>query len=202
MNHLTSDTLNLYLDGQLDPTERAAADAHLAICAACGSELAALRELFSALEGLPSEPLPIDLSARVVERIAPAPRLLPAEGRSIDRPIAVGLAAQIALAALLAAWLGPTIVATVSARLAALRGLAPPDPAAPLIWLNGWLASFGAGLSGLAHTSDVLSAGLLTGVTPMQWVIVLAGVGVVWFFGNRLLLAGSREPHNTHQEAA
>ncbi|MDP9364981.1 MAG: zf-HC2 domain-containing protein, partial [Chloroflexota bacterium] len=43
VQHLDLDALNAYLDGRLDPAERAAAAAHLAECAACRGELTELR---------------------------------------------------------------------------------------------------------------------------------------------------------------
>ena len=73
MNHLTAEALNMFLDDALDPHERVAAAAHLAVCSACQGELAALHQLFAAIEELPPDRLPVDLAVQVLERIARAP---------------------------------------------------------------------------------------------------------------------------------
>jgi len=53
VQNLDLDVLNAFLDGRLDPTERAAAADHLAGCAACRGELAELRATVALLRGLP-----------------------------------------------------------------------------------------------------------------------------------------------------
>jgi hypothetical protein len=108
------------------------------------------------------------------------------------------LVVQIALAAALAVGFAPQFVGAASAGLAALRLPAPPDPTSALVWLNGWLAAAGAALAGLARAGDVVSVGPFGAFSAAQWVMLLAGVGVVWFFGNRFLLAGSPERRGNH----
>jgi anti-sigma factor RsiW len=69
MTHLSEETLNEYLDNALTPSAQAAADAHLADCAACMDELEALRSLFTEIESLPEAPIEHDLSSAVVARL-------------------------------------------------------------------------------------------------------------------------------------
>jgi hypothetical protein len=71
-----------------------------------------------------------------------------------------------------------------------------------LIALNGWVTAAGVALLGLARAGDAVNVGPFGGFTTAQWIIILVGVGLVWFFGNRFLLAGSLERRNNHQEAA
>jgi anti-sigma factor RsiW len=216
MNHLSNETLNLYLDNTLDSRQRAAADAHLAVCEACQAELSALRRLFATIEALPLDLLPADLTARVLEQIAYVPepqnrrtenrnyRLRTTDHEQNPQPalVVAALAVQVALAVALAIWLAPQLVEVASASLSTLRLSAPFGLASVLTALNGWVAAASAALSGLARAGDMVSLGLLGGVTTAQWSIILVGVGVVWFFGNRFLLAGSLERRSNHQEAA
>jgi len=203
MSHLTTETLNQYLDEALDAPARAAAESHLAACEVCQAELDALRELFAALATLTPEPLPIDLAAPVLQRITPAmapmrPRAWPA-----GHPYAVALlAAQVVLAGLLAAWFGPALASAAAVELAALPRLALPDPSALLAWLDGCLSTLSAMLPRLALAEDALRAGPLAGLSAAQWAIGLAALGLLWLLGNRLILAGSSEPQNTQREAA
>jgi predicted anti-sigma-YlaC factor YlaD len=79
MSHLSEETLNEYLDNALAPSAHAAADAHLAACAACMAELKTLRSLFAAIESLPEAALERDISAAVVARLgqrAGVPRVI------------------------------------------------------------------------------------------------------------------------------
>ena len=50
--------LSAYLDGELAPADAAALERHLAECAECRDELAALREVRTLLRALPQPPLP------------------------------------------------------------------------------------------------------------------------------------------------
>ena len=238
MNHLTAEALNMYLDDALDPRERTAAAAHLAICSACQGELAALRQLFSAIQELPPDPLPVDLAAQVLGRIAsdPGPRTIQRVsdrelgqatgakqqgakanklrttdyrqqttdyGRNTEPAFAiVVLIVQIALTVVLAVWLIPQLAGVASAMLGGLRLPAPSDLMSALVALNGQLAATSTSLFELARISGALSASPLGTFSGAQWVMLLAGVGIVWFFSNRFLLAGSPERRGNHQEAA
>ncbi|NJN17664.1 MAG: hypothetical protein HC822_16010 [Oscillochloris sp.] len=71
MTHLSSERLERYLDADLPPQEHEMIAAHLSGCAACRSELAALKVLFADLAALPDDPPPIDLQPLVLARLAP-----------------------------------------------------------------------------------------------------------------------------------
>jgi anti-sigma factor RsiW len=70
--HLSEETLDSYLDGELDANEHSRIEAHLETCAACCAELEALQELFAALKELEISPVPApDLVPSVLARIRP-----------------------------------------------------------------------------------------------------------------------------------
>ena len=199
MNHLTIETLDLFLDQALDAPARAAAEAHLATCEVCQAELNTLRDLFATLAALPPEPLPVDLTEPVLQRIARAPAPVQRQARSAVPPYAVAaLAAQVVLAGLLLAWPGSALMRLATTALAALPQLRPPDPSALFSWLDRWPSTLGAIVPRLAPAEDTLLASL----SPAQWAVVLVVVGLIWLLGNRWIIAGSLEPHNTKQEAA
>lgn len=56
--HWSEETLNAYLDGELDAGEHSRVEAHLVTCEACCVELEALRELFIALGTVTDVPAP------------------------------------------------------------------------------------------------------------------------------------------------
>ncbi|MGC8782707.1 MAG: anti-sigma factor family protein, partial [Anaerolineae bacterium] len=102
-NHLHSEELSAYLDGQVRPAERRRIEAHLAGCAACRRELASLRQTVALVRALPRVPVPraFTLSQAQVGL-----------GRPTGRPawlggVAAGLAtvATIALLVIAGAWL-------------------------------------------------------------------------------------------------
>jgi predicted anti-sigma-YlaC factor YlaD len=70
MSHLTEEQLNLYLDNELPPGERAVVEAHLAGCEACRIELVSMQTLFTALDTLQLENLAADLAPLVLDDIA------------------------------------------------------------------------------------------------------------------------------------
>jgi anti-sigma factor RsiW len=70
MSHLTEEQLNLYLDNELSPGERATVEAHLAGCETCRIELVSMQTLFTALDTLQLETLAADLAPLVLDDIA------------------------------------------------------------------------------------------------------------------------------------
>jgi anti-sigma factor RsiW len=73
--HVSEQALNMYLDGELAADEYSQVKAHLVTCKTCSAELQMLRELFVALEGLETNPVPAsDLAPSVMARIRPRPR--------------------------------------------------------------------------------------------------------------------------------
>ena len=56
-----------YLDDALDPSERARVDAHLTDCDGCTTYLDQVRATVAATRGLPAEPVPPALLARLLD---------------------------------------------------------------------------------------------------------------------------------------
>ncbi|MGN6810858.1 MAG: zf-HC2 domain-containing protein [Thermomicrobiales bacterium] len=147
--HPTPESLDRYLDCAIAPVEESALEAHIAGCATCRAELAALREVWAELAALPPERLPVDLTPAVLARLeSPLLRW---------QAVALGatLAAQVVVAVLLAGWLARWLPAWAgiahwlpsTATLVALappRGPLPADSlllgalaSAAVIWLIG-----------------------------------------------------------------
>ena len=180
MNHLGEEFLDRYLDHDLAPEERALADRHLAGCAVCRADLAALEGLYGALDALPAEPLPIDLTPRVLDRIT---------ARSQRRRrwlVEALLVAQLALTLALAAWLVPL--------------LGPRLPAVP------WPALDFAVLSParlVAPLSDLLPSGdSAVSAAPLPLALVAVATLALWLAGNRLALAGVALPGRRRERGA
>ena len=142
--HLDLDALNAVLDGALDPVDRAAAEAHLAGCAACAADLAELRATVGLLRRLPQYRPRRDFTLGPEHAIRPrsvdetdSPRFLPSPPAMRVATLAV---AALLLLAVVGEWTfgrpsEPT--ASVSQQApAAAPVLAPttlPAPAAPAV---------------------------------------------------------------------
>lgn len=165
MNHLDRDTLNLYLDAQLSDSERAAVEQHLADCNACRAEMSAARELFTALAQWQDKPLPRDLTASVMARVAEE-----RSGARTTRRLALVLGAQALVAFGVALWL-------------ALPRLGYLGELVPQMELGTWLA--------VGRT--LLQVGLpIPYVPPTQVAAVLLVLVLLWLVSNHLLL-GKRD---------
>jgi anti-sigma factor RsiW len=89
MNHL-GDLLSAHLDGELDPAERRRADAHLAGCEPCRTELAGVDAARGSVRALPVLDAPSGLtSARSRRRWIPSPAW--ATALAVALALAVGL---------------------------------------------------------------------------------------------------------------
>lgn len=113
MNHARARGLLAdYLEGDLDLSERAELDRHLAECPSCNEEVRSLRGLVGLLRGLPDPGPQVDLADAVMQRIAagegrPLLRLDRATLRHGMLPRLVGtLAAGVAGLALVTSFLG------------------------------------------------------------------------------------------------
>jgi hypothetical protein len=94
MTHHPTDLLPLYLAGEVDETERLQIAAHLAACTACSRMLERVRVTSSRLEQLQVDPLPPDLTRRIVEasrRRRPLP-VSPLWLASLAAAVVVGIA--------------------------------------------------------------------------------------------------------------
>jgi hypothetical protein len=82
MNDQWTDRLSEYLDGELEPAERAALEQHLASCGACAATLDDLREVVARAGALPSPPPAADLWPGIEPRLDPVtPIVTPAAAR-------------------------------------------------------------------------------------------------------------------------
>lgn len=158
MNHLDETTLNLYLDDALDANARAQADTHLAACDICQRELKSLRALTATFEAWRAEPIPRDVSAPVVARIATR-----SAWRARTSVAVLGVQTLIAAAVLL--WVLPTFLRSVNL------------PSYPLPVLD---------VSRLGALNDVFALPLPP-IALWVWILVICGGALVWFFINRLL---------------
>lgn len=78
-----TDRLSEYLDGELTPAQRAAADRHLATCADCARVLADLRAVVSSTALLPETPPQRDLWPEIRARLRPRSELAADRARVI-----------------------------------------------------------------------------------------------------------------------
>ncbi len=110
MTHHPTDLLPLYLAGEVDETERLQIAAHLAACTACSRMLERVRVTASRLEQLQADPLPPDLTRRIVDAsrrrrpLAVSPLWL----ASIAAAVVVGIALGSMWSALLSTSSTPT----------------------------------------------------------------------------------------------
>jgi predicted anti-sigma-YlaC factor YlaD len=123
MNDQWTNRLSEYLDGELDSTEQAALEAHLATCGQCYATLADLREVVARAKSLEDREPAKDLWAGIRAGITPARNAAPdrqtvrPSGRRFSFSVPQLLAASIALVLLSggSAWLalrqGPTSTA-------------------------------------------------------------------------------------------
>ena len=101
MNDQWMNRLSEYVDGELDSTERAALEAHLATCGHCYATLGELRQVVARAKSLADTPPAKDLWLGIRAGIAPAPVAVDRRDRLVRRrfSLTVGqlLAASIAL---------------------------------------------------------------------------------------------------------
>lgn len=69
MKHLTSDQLQEYVDGFIDPRHRNEIDLHLHTCDECGGKMKSLRLFGSSLKNIPLERVNPNFTLRVMERL-------------------------------------------------------------------------------------------------------------------------------------
>lgn len=126
--HLDPDLLSAYLDEEVSPAERARVESHLAACASCQQELAALRKTVALLRQLPPVPLPRTFYL-TEEMVEPAPR-----GRLIPWPSwlpALTTMAALLLCALLVRGTIPAPVPSAGTSEIAVAPAAEAEMAAP-----------------------------------------------------------------------
>ena len=160
MNHLSFEILNALLDQQLTADARDDAQTHLAACAECRAELAALERVAAALAAVTPEPLPADLAPRVLTQIESTPRAWWADALIV---------AETAAAIALAVWLSET--------LAPLFDLLPDFSSSPLTFQQIVIDALNA-----------INIEPLQGIAPTEWLILGAAAVAAWLITNRLLI--------------
>jgi hypothetical protein len=181
-HHLSEETLNMYLDGELNAAERESVEAHLAACATCRTEAEALGDLFAALAKVTDVPAP-NLVPGVLAHIRPRHRLS-ALGWLVP-------AFQGAAAAALLAWGWVRLIG----HLGAIVGTLPIDGLG-VSWdkVTGWVMSQWAFLStwpsALLSTFQGWNAQLpaTPGLTLPQVALLASAAAALWLIGNALLL--------------
>ncbi|MFN8474175.1 MAG: zf-HC2 domain-containing protein [Anaerolineae bacterium] len=125
MKHLSPATLDAYTEGNLDPTERLAVDAHLAVCAECRLAAVGLAEIGDLLRMLPRVEPPASLVRGIIAE---------ADREARRRVMRGWLAIALNGAALALVWLtlivlgGETLVAAYNAGLSDFAGLLQVEP--------------------------------------------------------------------------
>jgi predicted anti-sigma-YlaC factor YlaD len=197
--HLDEQLLNMYLDGELDAAAIQAVQSHLDTCEACRAEVAAMQELFAALEEL--APVP-HLAPGVLERIEPAQRGL----EQLPRRRWLIPALQAAAALALLAWIGVHLAqyGTWLADLPLIQQIRSWSESPVLPWMPDlswpafvqWITTRWDAFSTWIGTvwSDIQAwpvrlSNLGDAQVSMVWLIVL-GVTLagLWVFGNAVLL--------------
>jgi hypothetical protein len=213
MSHLTEEQLNLYLDNELPPGERAAAKAHLSDCEACRTELVSMQTLFTALDTLQLETLAADLAPLVLDDVA-AERQRAIRRRRVEW-LASGLQGVAAILLLLFGW------SALAARYDELAQRIPTE-ALDATWANTLAQSSIFWTTTVTHwrtwwnetLTDLLDLPAILGQTPPQWpqfsglgltpsqiIIISSAAVLMWLAGNSILLrkvAGTNSSHRPH----
>jgi hypothetical protein len=166
-DHLTETQLNEYLDNE--STESAQIESHLLVCSECATRLSEMQLLFDELESLPELELSRDLSTRFVT----SGGLIPQLPRWLT--LTVTLQAVFALIALIVAI--PFIAAFIPQ--IDVTSLTTPLFEIQFVW-NTWLDSL--------STFQLPTIPELPIIEVSSLLIAVAGIFVLWVFGNGLLL--------------
>ena len=167
--HLTTETLQAHLDGELE--------AHLEQCPDCAADLNRLRILYQSIESLPDEPLTRNLVPAVMQAVGQRSEWLPS--------LAIGeLIVAAALTAGLVLWLGGL---ELNQRMGdAIRTLADQ--------LGTALNSTPDALDGLINQIVRFELGELIGAIPpsLIWIVAAAALALL-LIGNGLVLSLGRD---------
>ena len=178
-SHPEESVLHTYLDRALEPGPRAELEAHLGSCRSCTRDLERLRQLFSAIEGLPEERLARDLAPAILKALSPLPRWVPS--------LAIGEvlgALGIVGAMVLGLGTSEVLVGLSAASGRILTELEATSSQVSLGWDGAleWLGSLNS-LSGI-QLPELASAGM--------WATIAIGALILWFIGNGLVLGRVR----------
>jgi predicted anti-sigma-YlaC factor YlaD len=178
-SHLDESLLHGYLDGELEDPARAGVEAHLAVCAACASDLERLRRVFAAIVGGPEVQLGRDLTPAVLRALSPIPRWVP----------------SLAIVQLVGA---VGIVAAMLVGLGSGRVLSGLDAAVGRFvgQLENGGEQLGLAWQELLRLSSALAGGPNIALAELAntgaWVALAAAAILLGFIGNGLMLGGVR----------
>lgn len=167
--HLTEQELNEYLDNE--SADQAVIKSHLDSCDECAARISALQALFTDLDSLPEVALTRDIAARFIPRPSLPPQL------PTWLTLTASLQAVLALVALIVAI---PFVSTV------LPQIETPPFTSWLFELQSLWISFLDGLS--TFSLPTFQPLPIPVVEISSLLIALAGVSILWIFGNGLLL--------------
>lgn len=146
-DHLQERLIDDFVAGEIDPTMRDAAQAHLSACASCRERAEEYRSFFTALERLPVPEPPAGFAVRILDAVLPAR----VKERKIVRVVTRAYAG---------------VAVALSAVAAAVLGVAGPGPFTVAL-AEGWSRSVGDGLV-------VLRSSIMGGVDVLLAVLELA----------------------------
>jgi|GEM_PF-6656671 len=195
MNHLSFDVLNLYLDNQLEFSERAELERHLVVCSVCQDDLAQLRMLFTKLQMLSIEPIPVDLTATVLQRIEPPARKLTYTWLILVFQVISTTIIAVQINSIYTIW----IINRLENWLFAPINISTSS-------INEWFDNqtiylqemFIEGLQGLR----TLQGELPIVDSPQQLIVTLLILGIIWLVGNQLMLNQRIVHHASEGEVA
>ena len=178
-NHPEESLLYTYLDGELEPGQRAELEAHLQSCRSCTKDLERLRRLFSSIEGLPEAGLTRDLAPAILKALSPLPRWVPS--------LAIGeLLGALGILAAMVLGLGTSgiLVGLSAASGRIVTQLEAASSQVSIGWDRAleWLGSLRS-WSGI-ELPDLASAGM--------WATIAIAALLLWFVGNGLVLGRVR----------
>lgn len=191
-DHLEGSLLQEYVDGVLAPEAVSQIGEHLVGCSYCQGRVEKYQQLFLTLQSLPDEKWELALAPLIVDRITARQRF------NLSSTLKW---AAIILPLLLFIWLmWPTIQATAAQLQTVVLELDPLD------WIAG-VSSEAA--EQLTRSIDEVRALFTVRIERLPTVLdrflptqdawfLLGGIGLIWLFGNRLLIQGYRRGQNGH----
>lgn len=180
--HLTDEQLNEYLDNEF--SDRAMIEAHLETCDECAARLSDLQTLFTGLDSLPE----VTLSRDIAARFAPHSSLVP------QLPHWFTLTATLQAASALVA-----LIVAIPFISASLPKIETPFIAVVFFQLQAqWmmildmLSTLALSVTKTFRFSNFEHPNFPT-IETSTLLIALAGISILWIFGNGLLLRNQRK---------
>ena len=184
--HVPEETVHLFLDNALPPTERDAFVAHLQQpCEVCQTRLAEMQTLFSQLDSLKDVSPPTGIADAVMDQL-PAP--VPEPQPSMFGPLALAGQIAIGVVLLMVAW--PLVRSLFTQQVDTQQIPSPWTIFSEIaVSLANWGIDIGDSISqqlqaGWPPTSDAIYPGVSVGIA----LGIAACLGLAWLASNGLLL--------------